>query len=189
MIWRELQRALKLTALAWVLTVVVYTLPLLGLGQTLLAGAGNGSLIRVENRVVGSQLLGQAFRRDDYFWPRPSAVNYGAQPDGLSGASNLAPTNPQLVNRVRAEAARLAQAGLVDPSPDLLLTSASGLDPHISPEAARQQVERVARARQLPPEQLRQLVATQTEGRLLGIFGEPRVNVLRLNLTLDRLGR
>lgn len=187
MVWRELQRALRLTALLWVLTVVVFTLPLLGLGQTLASDVANGSLIRVDNRVVGSRLLGQSFQRDDYFWPRPSAVAYGAE--GLSGASNLAPSNPQLVKRVQAEVERLERVGFVDPAPDLLLASGSGLDPHISPEAALQQVERVARARQLPPAQLRQLVQKQTEGRFLGVFGEPRVNVLSLNLALDGLGR
>jgi potassium-transporting ATPase KdpC subunit len=178
---RDSLRALRLTAALWLLTVVIYTLPLLLVGQGLFPAQAQGSLLRLNGEVVGSALIGQPFNSARYFINRPSAVDYstGAAAPG-SGPSNIGPTNPVLAERIAAR-----QLGFADPAPDLLYASGSGLDPHISPLAAEQQIARVAKERGIAPEQLRQLVRNHTQGRLLGVVGEPRVNVLRLNLALD----
>jgi len=184
---RDALRALRLTAVLWMITVVLYTLPLLAIGQGLLPFQANGSLLRVDGRIVGSALIGQPFTTDRYFWSRPSAIDYSSGKQPSSAPSNLGPTNPDLVKRVSATSTMLQGAGLKNPAPDLLYSSGSGLDPHISPAAAEQQIERVSAQRRLPAQQLRQLVRRHTEGRTLGILGEARVNVLQLNLELDRL--
>jgi K+-transporting ATPase ATPase C chain len=151
----------------------------------------NGSLVtNSQGQVIGSALIGQPFSSDRYFLSRPSTTKYStgedAAPTGVSGASNLAPSNPDLIKRIKEEATRLQQAG-VEPTADLVYTSGSSLDPHISSEAAQAQVERVAKARGLSPDELKTLIAQNTDGRFLGIFGEPGVNVLKLNLALDAL--
>jgi len=185
---RDAIRALKLTVVLWLITVVVYTFPLLAIGNLLLPFQANGSLLKVDGEVVGSALIGQPFASDRYFRSRPSAVDYSTGKTAPTSApSNLGPTNPDLVKRISMDAKALAQAGLNQPAPDLLYSSGSGLDPHISPQAAEQQIALVALARQLPSERIRQLVKQSTEGRDLGVFGEARVNVLKLNLALDAL--
>jgi K+-transporting ATPase ATPase C chain len=183
---RDALRALRLTAVLWLITVVLFTLPLLAIGQGLFPLQANGSLLRVDGRVVGSALIGQPFASDRYFWSRPSAVDYSTGKQPSSAPSNLGPTNPDLVKRVTAASEVLRGSGLNAPAPDLLYGSGSGLDPHISPAAAAQQIERVARQRKMSQPQLQTLIRQHTEGRVLGVLGEPRVNVLALNLELDR---
>jgi K+-transporting ATPase ATPase C chain len=184
---RDALRALRLTAVLWLITVVLYTVPLLAIGQGLFPFQANGSLLQVNNQVVGSALIGQPFASDRYFWSRPSAVDYSTGKQPSSAPSNLGPTNPDLATRVTASSKVLREAGLNQPAPDLLYGSGSGLDPHISPAAAEQQIERVSTNRRLTRPQLQQLVRRHTEGRTLGVLGEARVNVLELNLELDRL--
>jgi K+-transporting ATPase ATPase C chain len=183
---RDSMRALRLTAVLWVITVVLYTLPLLAIGQGLFPLQANGSLIRVDGRVVGSTLIGQPFASDRYFWSRPSAVDYSTGKQPNSAPSNLGPTNPDLVKRITASSKVLQAAGVQNPAPDLLYGSGSGLDPHISPTAAEQQIERVSRQRKMSRPQLQQLIRLHTKGPVLGVLGEARVNVLELNLELDR---
>lgn len=180
-------RALRLTAGLWVLTVVIYTLPLLAVGQGLFPFQANGSLVRANDQIVGSALIGQPFAGERYFWSRPSAVDYSTGEGApTSSPSNLGPTNPDLAKRLAERSRELKAAGLADPSPDLLYSSGSGLDPHISPEAAARQIPRVSASRRLTPEQLQQMIRRHTAGPVLGMLGEPRVNVLELNLELDR---
>jgi potassium-transporting ATPase KdpC subunit len=186
-LYRDALRALRLTAVLWLITVVLYTLPLLAIGQGLFPLEANGSLVRVDGKVVGSALIGQPFATDRYFWSRPSAVDYSTGKQPSSAPSNLGPTNPDLVKRIAERSKELKAAGLADSAPDLLYSSGSGLDPHISPEAATTQILRVSANRRLTPQQLEKLVRRHTEDRTLGILGEARVNVLELNLELDRL--
>jgi potassium-transporting ATPase KdpC subunit len=187
---RDIVLSLRSVVALWLLTALIYPLLILLIGQGLLPGPANGSLLtNAQGQIVGSALIGQTFSRDDYFWSRPSAVTYseGAEvPTGVSGASNLAPSNPDLLDRVETEADRLQAAG-VPLTADLLYSSSSGLDPHLSPAAVQGQVARVAAARGLPPETVQQLVNDHIEGRFLGLFGEPTVNLLQLNLALDQL--
>lgn len=188
---RDIVLSIRSMVALWLLTAVLYPLLIWGVGQAVFPSQANGSLItNGQNQVIGSALIGQSFSRDRYFWGRPSAINYSqgkdAVPTGLSGASNLAPSNPALLDRIQADVTKLQQANVV-PTADLLYSSGSGLDPHITPAAAIAQAERVAIARGISPEPVRELIVKNTEGRLLGIFGEPVVNVLRLNLALDQL--
>jgi K+-transporting ATPase ATPase C chain len=169
-----------------VLLGIAYPLVVTGLAQVVLPGRADGSLVDRGGRVVGSSLVGQSFGRDPrYFRSRPSASGY----DPLaSGASNLGPDSPVLLRQVqhrRAAVARLDGTDPADVPPDAVTASGSGLDPHISPEYAAQQVVRVARARGMDPSAVRRLVAENTDGRALGFLGEPGVNVLMLNLALD----
>lgn len=186
---KELRPALVLLALFTLLLGVGYPLAMTGLGRGLFPKQAEGSLIRrADGTVIGSALIGQSFTGDGYFHSRPSAAGSGYDA-GASSGSNLGPTSAALIERVKEEAVRLG-AGASDPVPvDLLTTSGSGLDPHISPEAARYQIARVAKAREMDRAALEALVVQHTEGRLLGLIGEPRVNVLLLNLDLDRQGR
>ncbi|MEF2071645.1 potassium-transporting ATPase subunit KdpC [Consotaella aegiceratis] len=177
--------ALSMLAVMTILTGFAYPLAVTGLAQLLFPEEANGSLFERDGVVIGSRLVAQDFRGNAYFHPRPSAVGY----DGAgSGGSNLAPTSKALIERVRADAERLSDdAGGAAVPVDLVTSSGSGLDPDISPAAAQFQVERVARTRGLAASDVRSLVRNAVEGPLLGIFGEPRVNVLELNLALDDL--
>jgi K+-transporting ATPase ATPase C chain len=184
----ELRPALIVFALLTVLTGIVYPLIVTGVGQAAFNNRANGSVIQQGERVVGSRLLGQPFASPRYFWGRPSAT--GPQPynGAVSSGSNQGPINPSLESAVkdRVAALRAADPGNTAPVPvDLVTASGSGLDPHISPAAAAYQVARVARERNVAEEQVRKLVQQATEGRTFGILGEPRVNVLELNLMLD----
>jgi K+-transporting ATPase ATPase C chain len=182
---RTVRPALTLLLAFTLITGLAYPLATTGLARLLFPAAG-GSLVLRNGKPVGSLLIGQDFTAAKYFHPRPSATTppYNA---AASAGSNLGPTAAALADRVQRDAARLHAENQAAPIPaDLLTTSASGLDPHISPEAAQFQIPRIARARGIPPEQLRALVAAHTEGRLLGILGEARVNVLAINLALDK---
>lgn len=172
------------------LTGLAYPLAVTGLAQLLFPHQANGSLISVGGRPVGSELIGQPFSDPRYFWGRPSATAPMPYNGSASSGSNLGPTNPALAEAVAARitALQAADPGNTTPVPvDLVTASASGLDPHISPAAAAYQVARVARARGLSATAVGELVAKATEGRQFGVLGEPRVNVLRLNLALDAL--
>jgi len=168
-----------------------YPLAVTGLARLLFPTASAGSPLERDGRIVGSRWIGQHFTGPAYFWSRPSATAARPYDAAASSGSNLGPTNPALAARLAADADRLRAAhGGTTPVPaDLATASASGLDPHISPAAALYQVDRVAAARRLAPATLRALVESRIEGRWLGLFGEPRVNVLELNLALDELGR
>ena len=184
----HLRPALMILLLMTLLTGVAYPLVVTGIAQALFPAQANGSLVVKDGKPVGSTLIGQPFDDPKYFWSRPSATSPFADNAGSSSGSNLSPTNPDLVKAVqgRVDALRAADPGNTAPVPvDLVTASGSGLDPHISPAAALYQVPRVAKVRKLDPETVRQLVERHTEGRFLGFLGEPRVNVLALNLALD----
>lgn len=200
---REMGRAIRVSLVLWVLTAILYPGVMLAVGLLPpLQFQANGSILRnPQGQVIGSTLIGQSFTTNRYFWSRPSTENYSSftqqefnpvNPDriiektGTSGASNLAPSNPELIKRVQLQTNNLKQLG-VQPTADLVYTSGSGLDPHISLEAAQAQISRVAEVRSLNPNQVEILVNRNIDRRFLGIFGEPGVNVLKLNLALDNL--
>jgi len=188
---REFSKAVRATALLWVITALIYPFLIWICGQVFFPFQANGSMIKnSQGIVIGSGLIGQSFSSERYFWSRPSVVDYstgqGAGITGISGASNLAPSNPALKERIQNELKKLQQAN-IKPTTDLVYTSGSGLDPHISITAAKHQINRIAQARKLDPNQLELLINQATEGRFLGIFGEPGVNVVKLNLSLDQL--
>ena len=177
--------ALVLTILFALLTGIAYPLLMTGLGQAIFPYAANGSLVRSKDVVIGSTVLGQAFTTGRYFQTRPSAAGKGYDGTASSG-SNLGPASQGLVDRVKPDIAKRRKEGVAGPIPaDLVTASGSGLDPDLSPEAALVQAPRVARLRGLPETQVRALVAAQIEQPLLGILGEPHVNVLALNRALD----
>lgn len=186
----QLRAALVVLAFFTVLTGVVYPLAVTGLAQGIFPWQAGGSRVEVDGRAAGSALIGQPFSGARYFWSRPSATGPFPYNAGASSGSNLGPTNPVLLDRVKgaAEHVRAAHGGPAKgPVPvDLVTASASGLDPHISPAAAFYQVERVAAARGLDPAAVRRLVEAHLEPRTFGVLGEPRINVLLLNLDLDR---
>jgi potassium-transporting ATPase KdpC subunit len=186
---KVLDTALRLTVVTFILTGLAYPLAMTGLAQVLFPRQADGSLIAAsDGRVVGSALIGQRFSSPAYFQPRPSAAGEGY--DGaVSAGTSLGPTSARLRQRIEADVARLRAENPDAPGPvpaDLVTASASGLDPHISPEAAAWQVPRVARARRLAEARVSAVVTAHVEGRQLGVLGEPRVNVLLLNLALDR---
>jgi potassium-transporting ATPase KdpC subunit len=206
---REIVRAIRSTLVLWLLVAIIYPFAMLAISQLAFPNQANGSLITTtQGQVVGSALIGQPFTSDRYFNSRPSTTSYStADPKqdqarvlktGVSGASNFAPSNPALLDRIKGNSdpdpqkalpgdlPRLQQAG-IQPTADLIYTSASSLDPHITPEAARAQVQRIAIARKLPTNRVELLIPANTDDRFLGIFGEPGVNVLKLNLALDAL--
>jgi K+-transporting ATPase ATPase C chain len=186
---RELRPALVLLALFTVLCGLGYPLLMTELGRAFFPVQAEGSLIRrADGSVIGSALIAQGFVGDGYFQPRPSAAGHGYDA-GASGGSNLGPTSAPLIDRVKKEAERLEASAMVPVPVDMVTTSGSGLDPHITPEAARYQIPRIARARGMEEAALRALVDRHMQGRLLGVIGEPRVNVLLLNLALDRQGK
>jgi len=190
---REVSRAVRSTLALWVITALIYPLVMVVFAQVVFPFQANGSILKNAQGVeVGSALIGQPFSSDRYFHSRPSVVNYStADPKkdeaevlrtGISGASNLAPSNPALIERIQEQ---LKQPGAI-PAGDLVYSSGSGLDPHITPASARLQIPRIAQARKIDSNKLELLILNNTEGRALGIFGEPGVNVLKLNLDLDK---
>jgi potassium-transporting ATPase KdpC subunit len=184
----HLRPALMTLLLFTLITGVAYPLLVTGIAQVVFPAQANGSLIVKDGKVVGSALIGQPFDDPRYFWSRPSGTSPFPNNAASSSGSNLSPTNPALISAVqgRVDALRAADPTNKAAVPvDLVTASASGLDPHISPAAALYQVSRVARERKLSPEAVRDLVDRHTEGRFLGLLGEPRVNVLALNLALD----
>ncbi|NMF60627.1 K(+)-transporting ATPase subunit C [Pseudanabaena yagii] len=206
----EIIKAIRATLVLWILVAVIYPFGILAIAQLpFLSNQANGSLIRnAQGQIVGSALIGQPFTSDKYFNSRPSTTNYstvnpqkddaGILKTGVSGASNLAPSNPDLLNRIKGKSdpdpskaiagdiPRLQTAG-IKPTADLIYTSGSSLDPHITPEAAKAQIQKVALARKVEPSKLETLIQQNTDRRFLGIFGEDGVNVLKLNLALDSL--
>ena len=184
----QLRPALVILVALTLVTGVAYPLLVTGVAQAVFPYQAQGSLITKDGKLVGSALIGQPFDDPKYFWGRPSATSPFPYNAASSSGSNLSPTNPDLIKAVQArvEALRSADPGNTAPVPvDLVTASGSGLDPHISPAAALYQVSRVAKARKLDPESVRQLVVQHTEGRWLGLLGEPHVNVLALNMALD----
>ncbi|MCR4264713.1 potassium-transporting ATPase subunit KdpC [Nitratireductor sp. ZSWI3] len=179
----QLRPAIALLAIMSLLTGLAYPLATTGIGQALFPRQAEASLITRDGTVVGSAFVGQAFTRPEYFHGRPSAVDYNA---ASSGGTNLAPTSRELIDTVGERARQIAaETGAGRVPVDLVTSSGSGLDPHISPESAYLQIRRVAEARGLPAAELRQMVDAQTDMPLFGIFGAPAVNVLKLNLALD----
>jgi K+-transporting ATPase ATPase C chain len=186
----SIRPALVLFVILSVLTGIVYPLIVTLIAQTLWAQQAAGSLVIRDGRAVGSRLIGQGFSDPRHFWSRPSATTPQPYNGTASGGSNLGPLNPALTASVQARLAALRAADPANTAPipvDLVTASASGLDPHISVAAANFQAARVARERGVDPARVRALIAAHTEGRLLGVLGEPRVNVLELNLALDAL--
>ncbi|MFZ3353040.1 MAG: K(+)-transporting ATPase subunit C [Xanthobacteraceae bacterium] len=196
---REIRPAIVVLVALTLITGLVYPLAMTGIAQLIFPRQANGSMIERDGKVVGSELIGQNFTSDKYFHGRPSATTAPDPKDpnktvaapynaANSGGSNLGPSNKALVDRVKGDIATLQKQNPGASVPiDLVTTSGSGLDPDISPEAALFQVPRIAKTRSLPDAQIRQLVEENTEGRWLGLLGEPRVNVLQINLELDRL--
>jgi K+-transporting ATPase ATPase C chain len=193
---RQIRPAIVLIVLMTALTGLAYPLFMTGVAQVLFPRQAAGSLIEKDGKVIGSELIGQNFTDAKYFHGRPSATTDTDPNDatktvpapynaGNSGGSNAGPTSKALIERVQGDADKLKQENKAPIPVDLVTTSASGLDPDISQEGALFQIPRVAKARKMPEDRVRQLVAANTEGRLIGLFGEPRVNVLALNLALD----
>ena len=196
---REIRPAIVVLVALTLITGLAYPLAMTGIAEALFPRQAQGSLIEQDGKVVGSALIGQVFTDDKYFHGRPSATTAPDPNDSTktvpapynaanSGGSNLGPSNKALIDRVQGDIDTLKKENPNAPVPqDLVTTSASGLDPHISPDAALFQVPRIAKTRNLPEDRVRQLVVDNTEGRLFGFLGEPRVNVLQLNLALDHL--
>ena len=195
---KEIRPAIVFIVALTLITGLAYPLAMTGIAGVIFPASSQGGLIEKDGKVVGSELIGQVFTKDEYFHGRPSATNTPDPQDSTktvdapynaanSGGSNLGPTNQALIDRVKGDVEKLKEGNpsVVVPI-DLVTTSGSGLDPHISPDAALFQVPRVAKARNMPEDRIRQLVQEYTQGRFLGLLGEPRVNVLALNMALDR---
>ncbi|MDX2255054.1 MAG: K(+)-transporting ATPase subunit C [Pseudanabaenaceae cyanobacterium bins.39] len=206
----EIIKSIRITIILWILVAIIYPLGILAIAQLpFFSYQANGSMIRnTQGQIVGSALIGQPFTGDRYFNSRPSTTNYStADPNqdsagilktGVSGASNLAPSNPDLLSRIKGKTnpdpskaivgdiPRLQAAG-IQPTADLIYTSGSSLDPHITPAAAQAQLQKIALTRKVEPSKLEALIQQNTDRRFLGIFGEDGVNVLKLNLALDSL--
>jgi K+-transporting ATPase ATPase C chain len=188
---REVSKAIRATILLWVITAVFYPLLIWITGQLIFPFQANGSILKnTEGKAIASALIGQPFTSDRYFWSRPSVVDYStgkaAGITGISGASNLAPSNADLTKLIQSRIQTLKQAN-IEPTADLVYSSGSGLDPHITVQAAKNQINRIAKVRQLDTNQVELLINQAIEDRFLGIFGEPGVNVVKLNLALDQL--
>jgi K+-transporting ATPase ATPase C chain len=187
--WKQIFPALRVTLLLTLVTGLIYPFAVTGLSQLMFKNQANGSLIVKDGRVIGSSLIGQNFTKPEYFHPRPSAAGSDGYDATASGGSNYGPTNQKLVDRIKGDMDKFHKDNpeFNGPLPaDLLTTSASGLDPHVSPASAMAQVARVAKTRGMDQATLQQLIDAHTEGRTLGFLGEPRVNVLLLNLDLDQ---
>ena len=183
---KNLVTAVLMTVVTTILLGIIYPLVVTGIAKALFPNKANGQLIERNGKIIGSRIIGQPFAGPGYFYSRPSAAGNNGYDAANSGGSNLGPTNQKLIDRVKQDTARLQAENPQQPVPiDLVTTSASGLDPDISPAAADFQVPRVARERSMSPDELRRLIAKHTESRQLGFLGEPRVNVLELNLDLD----
>ena len=186
--WQQILPGIRIKLFMTLVLGVLYPLAITGISQVLFPHQANGSLVTVGGKVVGSELIGQNFAKPEYFQPRPSAAGNDGYDATSSGGSNFGPTNQKLVDRVKAsiDKFRKDNPDYTGPIPaDLVTTSASGLDPDISPDSATAQAARVAKARGVSGDQVSQLVAQLTQGPELGVLGEPRVNVLKLNLALD----
>jgi K+-transporting ATPase ATPase C chain len=185
----QLTQAFRFTLLMTVLTGLIYPGVVTGLCQILFSRQANGSLLAVNGKIIGSTLIGQNFSKPEYFHPRPSAAGNDGYDATASSGSNFGPTNQKLIDRMKADITKFRKENPSYQGPipaDLLTTSASGLDPDISPASALAQAPRVAQARGASLDQVRQLIEDHSEGRQLGFFGEPRANVLSLNLALDQ---
>jgi len=186
----EIRPAILVTLFLTLITGILYPLAMTGIAQVVFPRQANGSLIAEGDQVVGSKLIGQNFSGERYFHPRPSAAGSNGYDAGASGGSNLGPNDAGLLKRIGDSAKQLADENPGAKIPvDLVTASGSGLDPHISPASAELQVARVAKARKLSEDAVRGLVRANTEGRQFGVLGEPRVNVLLLNMALDQAGK
>lgn len=184
---KNLLTAILMTIVTTVLLGLIYPLVVTGLAQVIFPDQANGQLIKKDGVIIGSRIIGQPFGGPGYFHSRPSAAGAAGYDAGGSSGSNLGPTNQKLIDRVKADVERLQAENPGKPVPiDLVTTSGSGLDPHISPAAAEFQIPRIARERKMSESEVRQVVNAHTEGRQFGFLGEPRVNVLELNLDLDK---
>ncbi len=190
--WQQILPGLRIKLFFTIVLGIAYPLAITGISQLLFPKQANGSLITVGDKVIGSELIGQNFTKPEYFHPRPSAAGTNGYDATASGGSNWGPTNQKLIDRVKGsvEQFRKENPDYTGPIPaDLVTASGSGLDPHISPASAQAQAARVAKARGMAVEQVNDLIARFTEPPSLGLFGEPRVNVLNLNLALDQRSR